>query len=183
MRFATFAAARDAFYVSALLMGLAVGFALRILKMRGHRDALVTTVMYLFSAALLAWALVLILSRGAVLYDTDLLRAALCIACFTVLCVWFPVQAAYPAVMIAGIFIVWAGFAFWRYPQEPDPRQNIQIAVRSGDLIPVIGGQIRYLDREPASTPFFREEFAILSPVKNRLVFSFVPDREIASSQ
>jgi hypothetical protein len=179
MGFATFAAARDAFYVSALLMGLATGFALRILRTQKNRDALVTGVLYLFSLAVFAVASVLVLSRGAVLYDRGLFRMALCITVFVAVCVLFPVRAAFPAVIIAGIVTVWAGAAFWRFPRNPDPEKAVQVAARSGDLIPVIGGEIRYLDKEPASGLFFREEFAILSPTKNRLVFSYISSREI----
>jgi hypothetical protein len=182
MSFTTFAAARDAFYVSALLMGLALGFALRIVKTRKHRNILVTGVLYLFSFAFLVTTIVLILSQGAVLYDPELVRVALCIAAFTVVCVLFPVQAAFPVVMIAGVLTVWTAVLFWQYPREADPEKNVQIAVRCGDLIPVIGGEVRYLDKEPASSLVFREEFAILSPAKNRLVFSFVSNREILSS-
>jgi uncharacterized membrane protein (UPF0136 family) len=182
MLFGTFAAARDAFYGSALLMGFAVGFALRILKARRHRDVLVTAVLYLFSLALFVATLVLVFSHGAVLYESGLVRTALFIAAFTALCVFFPVQAAFPAVIIAGVFIVWAGAAFGRHPKEPDPQKSVQVAVHSGDLLPIIGGEIRYFDREPANSLLFREEFAILSPAKNRLVFSFVSDREPLSS-
>jgi vacuolar-type H+-ATPase subunit I/STV1 len=176
--FSTFAAARDAFYGAALLVGLAVGFALRILKGRKYRNMLVTGALYLFSLALFVTAVVFIFSRGAVLYDRDLVRVALSIAGFTVICVLFPVTAAYPAVMIAGALVVWVGIVFWRYPREPDPQKNVQIAVRCGDLIPLIGGETRYFDREPDDSPLFREEFAILSPAKNRLVFSFVSNRK-----
>ncbi|MDR1469929.1 MAG: hypothetical protein LBT00_11630 [Spirochaetaceae bacterium] len=182
MLFGTFAVARDAFYGAALLMGLAVGFALRVLKTRRHRDVLVTGVMYLFSLALFVTALVLILSHGAVLYEGGLVRVALFIAVFTAVCVFFPIPAAFPAIIIAGLFVVWAGAAFWRYPTEPDPQKSVQTAVRSGDLLPIIGGEIRYFDREPANGLLFHEEFAILSPAKNRLVFSFVSNRDTLSS-
>ena len=180
--FGTFAAARDTFYGAALLVGLAVGFALRILKTRRYRDALVTGVLYLFSAALLATASVLIFSRGAVLYEDGLIYAVLFIAVFTAVCVFFPIQAAFTAVIAAGVFVVWVGAAFWRYPTEPDPQKSVQVAVRSGDLFPLIGGETRYFDQEPASSLLFREEFAVLSPAKNRLVFSFVSNRETLSS-
>jgi hypothetical protein len=176
--FGTFAAARDAFYGAALLMGLAVGFALRILKTRRHRDVLVTGVMHLFSLALFVTALVLVFSQGAVLYEGGLVRVALFIAVLTVICVFFPVQAAFPAVIIAGVFVVWTAVMFWQYPKEPDSQKSVQVAVRSGDLLPIIGGETRYFDREPANRLLFREEFAILSPAKNRLVFSFVSNRE-----
>jgi lysylphosphatidylglycerol synthetase-like protein (DUF2156 family) len=182
MVFGTFAAARDTFYGSALLMGLAVGFALRILKARRHRDVLVTGVMYLFSLALFVTALVLILSHGAVLYERGLVRVALFIVIGTAICAFFPVQAAFPAVIIAGVLVVWAAAVFWQYPKDPDPQKSVQVAVRSGDLLPIIGGEIRYFDREPANSLLFREEFAILSPAKNRLAFSFVLNRESLSS-
>jgi hypothetical protein len=182
MSFATFAAARDAFYLSALVMGLALGFALRILKTHRHRSALITGVLYLFSFALLVTTFVLAFSNGAVLYDRALLLAALCFAGFTTVCVLFPVQAAYPAVIIAGLLTVWIAVMFWRYPKSPDPEKTVQIAVRCGDLIPVIGGETRYLDKKPVNSLVFREEFAILSPAKNRLVFSFVTNRETLSS-
>jgi vacuolar-type H+-ATPase subunit I/STV1 len=182
MHFATFAVARDMFYISALLMGLALGFALRILKKGKHRGALITGVLYLFSLAVLFAAFVLILSRGAVLYDRELVRIALCIIGLTAICVYFPIPTAFPAIITAGILIVWTGAVFWRFPREPDSHRTVQTAVRSGDLIPLIGGEIRYLDKEPANSLFFHEEFAILSPAKNRLVFSFVSSREIPSS-
>jgi hypothetical protein len=182
MTFTTFAQARDAFYVSALLMGLAIGFALRILKTRKRRSVLATGVLYLFSIAVLVTTFVLILSWGAVLYDRELVRAVLCIIGVTAVCVLFPIQAAFPAVLIAGLLTVWTAIIFWQFPRKPDPEKAVQIAVHSGDLIPVIGGEIRYFDREPASGLFFHEEFAILSPAKNRLVFSFVSNRETLSS-
>jgi vacuolar-type H+-ATPase subunit I/STV1 len=182
MSFATFATARDMFYVSALLMGLALGFALRILKKGKHRSVLITGVLYLFSLAVLVTTFVLILSRGAVFYDQGLVLIALCIFGLTAICVFFPIPTAFPAIIIAGILAVWIGAAFWRFPREPDSQRTVQIAVRSGDLIPLIGGEIRYLDKEPANGLFFHEEFAILSPAKNRLVFSFVSSREILSS-
>jgi hypothetical protein len=181
MMFDTFAAARDAFYGAALLMGLAVGFALRILKTQRRRDVLVTGVIYLFSLALFVMALVLVLSHGAVLYEGGLVRVALFIAMWTTICVFFPIQAAFPAVIIAGAVVVWVAVAFWRHPDEPNPQQSVQTAVRGGDLIPIIGGETRYFDREPANSLLFREEFAILSPAKNRLVFSFVSNREAPS--
>jgi hypothetical protein len=179
MNFVTFAVARDAFYVSALLMGLAIGFALRILKTQKHRSVLVTGVFYLFSLAILVAAFVLIFSRGAVLYDSALVRAALCIIGFVTFCVFFPVPAAFPAIILAGAVTVWAGIVFWRFPRNPDPEKTVQIATQCGDLIPVIGGDIRYLDKEPANGIFFREEFAILTPAKNRLIFSYVSNREV----
>jgi hypothetical protein len=182
MLFGTFAAARDAFYGAALLMGLAIGFALRILKTRRRRDVLVTGVIYLFSLALFVTTLVLIFSQGAVLYEGGLVGVALFIAVCTAICVFFPVQAAFPAVIITGVFVVWAAAAFWRYPKEPDLQKSVQVAVYSGDLLPVIGGETRYFDREPANSLLFREEFAILSPAKNRLVFSFVSTRKSLSS-
>jgi hypothetical protein len=182
MHFATFAVARDAFYAAALLMGLALGFALRVLKTPEYRSVLVTGTLYLFSAALLAITIVLVMSQGAVVYDRGLVRAALCIMGLTVVCVFFPVPVGFPAVIATGILIVWAGVVFWRYPHEPNPQKTVQTAVRCGDLIPAIGGEVRYLDREPVNGLFFREEFAILSPAKNRLAFSFVSNREIASS-
>jgi hypothetical protein len=178
MMFSTFAAARDAFYGAALLVGLAVGFALRILKTRRNRGVLVTGVMYLFSLALFVTALVLIFSKGAVLYEDGLVRVALFIAVLTAVCVFFPVQVAFPTVIIAGVVVVWAAAAFWRYPTEPDSQKSVQIAVQGGDLLPLIGGEIRYFDREPANSLLFREEIAILSPAKNRFVFSFVSNRE-----
>jgi hypothetical protein len=182
MSFATFAIARDAFYVSALFLGLAAGFTLRIFKTRGQKNALVTATLYLFSLGVLTITFVLNLSQGAVLYDRGLVLTALCVASFTAFCVFFPVSAAFPAIIIAGAVTVWAGTVFWRFPREPDPEKAVQTAVRCGDLIPVIGGEIRYLDREPANSIFFREEFAILSPAKNRLVFSYVSNRETVSS-
>jgi hypothetical protein len=182
MRFATFAIARDAFYMSALFLGLATGFALRVFKTRERKNALITATLYLFSLGVLTATFILVLSQGAVLYDRGLVLAALCIAGFTALCVFFPVPAAFPAIIIAGVVTVWAGAVFWRFPREPDPAKAVQTAVRCGDLLPVIGGEVRYLDREPANGIFFREEFAILSPAKNRLVFSFVSNRGTVSS-
>jgi hypothetical protein len=182
MSFATFATARDALYVSALFLGLAIGFTLRIFKTREHKSVLITATLYLFSLGVFAATVVIVLSQGAVLYDCGLVLTAFCIAGFTAFCVFFPVTAAFPAILIAGVVTVWAGAVFWRFPREPDPEKTAQTAIRCGDLVPVIGGEIRYLDREPAHSLFFHEEFAILSPAKNRLVFSFVSNRESLSS-
>jgi hypothetical protein len=182
MLFGTFAAARDAFYVSALLMGLSVGFALSTLKTRRRRAGVITGSMYLFSIALFFTTFVLILSRGAVLRDGELVRAALSIAAFAVVCALFPIQMAFPAFIIAGALVVWTGVEFRRYPQEPNPHKPVQVAVRSGDLLPIIGGEIRYLDREPDNGLLFREEFAVISPTKHRFVFSFVSNQEPLSS-
>jgi hypothetical protein len=182
MSFATFATARDAFYVSSLFLGLATGFTLRIFKTREHKNVLITATLYLFSLGVFAAMFVVVLSQGTVLYDCGLVRAALCIAGFTAFCVFFPVSVAFPAILIAGVVTVWAGAVFWRFPHEPDPGKVVQTAIRCGDLVPLIGGEIRYLDREPTNSIFFHEEFAILSPAKNRLVFSYVSNHESLSS-
>jgi hypothetical protein len=185
MTFVSFAAARDMFYLGAALVGVALGFLLRAFRVRGDgrwRGAQVTLSMYLFSAAIFVMALALVFSRGAALYDGGLIRMVLCVIGVSALCVFFPIHVGFPMVILLGALIVWAGAVFWRFPTTPVPERSFQTAVRAGDLLPIIGGGVRYLPREPGAGVLFREEFAILSPAKHRLVFSFVANQGILSS-
>ena len=181
MTFSTFMAARDAWYAAALLLGAAAGWSLRAFFTRSRHTAFGTFVLYFISAAVFAAACVLIFSRGAVLYDGALVRISLCIFGLAALGAAFPLYAGWPLTTLAGVAVIWAGVVFLRHPSLPDPMREGEVAVHSGDLIPVIGGEVRYFPAEPDGLPLFREEFAVLSPSKHRLVFSFIAGERILS--
>jgi hypothetical protein len=115
-----FSSVRDLMYLAGLLAGLALGFFFSFSKKlprRRQKDSHVTLGIFILSAALIAASASLVLSKGMVIYDGSLLRAA----CFTLaiglLAALLPEIFLFPIVIIGGVCVVLTAYLFLRHPQ------------------------------------------------------------------
>jgi hypothetical protein len=148
MEFESFAAARDLLCLTGALMGVTLGYVASLgrgdmtIRMRNRR---ITILLIVFSAAVAAFAGAIIVSKAAI-FDEILLFAApaLCVPVFA-LAFRFPRVAGYPLILAGGIFTVWLGYSFLRYPPVKDGEVPLAVLQNDGE-----GGCLLRLPSGPA---------------------------------
>jgi hypothetical protein len=159
-----------------------------------------TIILYLLSAAIFAVAVLTAVSKGSVYSDAGLFRIALFVAAAAFAGSAFPLWAGVPLIILGGAASVWLGAVFLRLPAAPADKAFLaaaesaylrssaeetgwlppeQVLIRAGDLIPVVGGQIRYSRHAPSAAQsvfqkLFIEEDFYFSANRRRLRFSFI---------
>jgi hypothetical protein len=117
-------AVRDLFYLTALLMGVFAGslFAAfgRDTTIR-RRNRLITFSLCIASAVILSLAGMLIVSGGRILWVRPFLIPGGIGIIMTALAFRFPRAAAFPLFLGCGLFIVWLGYGFLRFPPVGSP--------------------------------------------------------------
>jgi hypothetical protein len=130
MDFENFAVARDFLYATAALLGLLLGCALhcvlsgaarrapRFFKNRPEksRNRLITAILCLLSLSMITFAASMIYSQALILSAGPLFPVSAVIALVFLAAFCFPRTAAFPLIIIGGLFTVWLGCAFLRFP-------------------------------------------------------------------
>ena len=117
MEFKGFAISRDLLYLSAALLGMALGYFWSIsrkdlnLRSRNRRIALA---LVLLSAMIAALAISFIVSMGAVFKDTGLLIIAGVFILVCAVALRFPRAVAFPLLIASSLIVVWVGYSCLR---------------------------------------------------------------------
>ena len=122
MGFERFYAARDALYLAALLAGLVLGCVCRICGFRtvpARRKRLITAGLCLLSAAVAALASALVFAGDSPWSLKPLVLPCCGAAGIAALAFLFPRAVAVPLVLLGGLFTVWLGYSFLRFPPFP----------------------------------------------------------------
>lgn len=157
MDFEHYAAARDFFYLSVLLAGAGIGCVLHRFRRKStarFRNISITAGLLFFSGAVTALTAAVIFSRGMILKEISLYTPACVLALVLILAFRFPRALGFPLILASGVFVVWLGFNYLRFPVindsgHPGPE------TRSGSIsfpphIPLIGGVMRgYISETP----------------------------------
>ncbi|MDR1931055.1 MAG: hypothetical protein LBQ44_10575 [Treponema sp.] len=130
---------RDFLYLCALFAGAGTGSVLSIFKRRStlrSRSAFVSAALLFFSGAAAFFTAAVIFSRGALFSAHPLYMPAGLIAVLGALAVRFP-PAGVLSVLIAGLFAVWIGLFFLRYPplQKEKPEALSVYSSKTGIFI------------------------------------------------
>jgi hypothetical protein len=129
---------RDLFYLSAVLIGFALGFLLhsfrRMLKIRS-RNRMFTTALFIFTAAVLALAFASIVSKLNVFFALPVYIAAGILLVLSVLAVRFPRAAGFPLILLGGLLSVWIAYTFLLFPLlNAEAPALVSITNDSGEL-------------------------------------------------
>ncbi|MCL2318509.1 MAG: hypothetical protein FWC45_00360 [Treponema sp.] len=122
--FGNFATARDLLYLAALFFGAGLGCMLNRFR-RIHnsgrsaerfRNVTVTAGLCFFSVTVVALTVASIISNWMIFRESALYVPLGILALILVLAVRFPRAAGFPLILVAGVFVVWMGYAFLRFP-------------------------------------------------------------------
>jgi hypothetical protein len=141
-------AARDLFYLTAVLMGVFAGSLFSAFRRNTtirRRNRLITLSLCIASAVILSLAGMLIVSGGRILWVGPFLIPGGIGIIVAALAFRFPRAAAFPLFLGCGLFIVWLGYGFLRFPpvvspgtplasihRGPDGALSIRFAYRTG---------------------------------------------------
>jgi hypothetical protein len=119
MDFENFSIARDLLFLAGAFVGIALGYLLSLFRKDiaiHSRNRRITLLLLFFSGAVVAFAAAIIVSHGSIFGIPILfISAAVGIPIFA-LAVRFPRAAAFPLILAGGLFIVWLGFSYLRFP-------------------------------------------------------------------
>ena len=147
MDFEYYAAARDFFYLSALLLGAGAGCVLNRYRRRStarFRNRSITAAFLFFSGAVIALTAALIFSKWMILKEFSLYPLAGIVALVLILAFRFPRALGFPFILATGVFVVWLGYNYLRFPviddTLPDPPS---VSVSFPPHVPLVGGVMR----------------------------------------
>ena len=150
MDFEHYSAARDFFYLSVLLLGSGFGSILHYFRRKStgrFRNKSITAGFLLFSGAAVALTVAVIFSKGLILKEFPLYLPACILASVLMLAFRFPRAFGFPAVLASGVFIVWLGYAYLRFPVIDDPdrfrQESHSFCISFPPYVPLIGGVAR----------------------------------------
>jgi hypothetical protein len=184
-----FYSARDFFYLSAILLGAAIGFFFSFYKKGlryGQKENRVTAGFWLLPAAILAAFAAFILSGGDVLQERGILIMATCMMAAGGLAVLLPETFLFPVIVVSGVCVVFGAHIFLRYPQIYSRIPVTRIELGAADTILIepeypkfmlanknlfAGNEarIRYKNYYDKSHPFTLEYTAVIVTI-NRIV-------------
>ncbi|GHV96618.1 hypothetical protein AGMMS50293_29380 [Spirochaetia bacterium] len=119
MDFNVFALSRDLLCLSGAFTGIAAGYILSLFRKdikRRSRNRRIALALLFFSGTIAAFAAAIIISLGAIFKEPGVIIFAVCCVLVFALAVRFPRAAAYPLILAGGLFAVWLGFSFLRFP-------------------------------------------------------------------
>jgi hypothetical protein len=201
-----FSFTRDALYVCTCVMGVGAGLMLKILKHKspapgrplsetppaeggaskaGARERMaVTTGIFLCAVAIFSFGVLTIVTGGSFFYDKGLVRAAALIFLISTFVSLFPIAGGFPVFVIVSVYYIYIVGCFFslnknEYDGYVKTEYNTRpVCVKAGDLIPIVGGELRYGSTPQKENFIFRREEFYISPANNRLSFSFLDARK-----
>ena len=118
-----FSVARDFLYLAALFLGAGLGCILNSYRRKAatrFKNLAVVLGLCFFSGALAAFTAAVIISNWTILFNTALYLPMGVLAAILILAFRFPRAAGFPIIIISGVFVIWIGFAFLRFPALND---------------------------------------------------------------
>jgi hypothetical protein len=119
MDFEKIGLSRDLLYLTAALLGAALGFFLTLFRKDMEtraRNRRITLIFCVLSGAIAGFALSLLSSRALILNESRFFLPSGIIALICALAVYFPRAAAFPLILAAGLLTVWTAYSFLRLP-------------------------------------------------------------------
>jgi hypothetical protein len=159
MEFETFAFSRDFLYLFAVLVGAAVGCLLHYFRKnnaRRPRNRALTLAFCLFAGAVIALALSIVRSNGAVFREIALYPAAFLILALFVLAFRFPRTAGFPLVLLLGSLTVWIGLSCLRFSRITDAGRSMAVIINDGNGRFVV--RMMTIDRQEETSFAFKAE-------------------------
>jgi hypothetical protein len=137
MSYGNYQTVRDLLYLCALFSGIGAGLALKSIQKdvsERSKNSLLTIALCVFSAAIAVLSPALILSRGRIFFDSELLCAAIALVIIVGAAVLYPRFLAFPLTILLGVAIIALGFIFLKYPVFKDNPVTIAKITIQDDL-------------------------------------------------
>jgi hypothetical protein len=136
MDFKYFPLSRDLLYLTSILVGAALGCFVTLFRNdinKYSRNRRITLSLIFFSVALASFALALICSQTRILTMTRLfLPVGLC-GLVVLFSVSFPRTIAYPVILLFGVFVIWEGYTFLRFPLIQESSVPLAVVSNNGN--------------------------------------------------
>jgi hypothetical protein len=119
MDFEKIGLSRDLLYLTAVLLGTALGFFLTLFRKDMEtraRNRRISLIFCILSGAVAVFALSLLNSRALILNESRFFVPSVVFALICALAVYFPRGAAFPLILVAGLLTVWIAYSFLRFP-------------------------------------------------------------------